>query len=57
MCLIIRRQAGRDSFGTEQLLKDYMGQYAKVMDERTESKGMNNFYSTVDTLLAGRVKG
>ena len=34
-----------------------MSQYAKVVDERDETKGMNNFCSTVDTLLAGRVKG
>ena len=49
-----RRKAGRDSFGMEQLLKDYLGRYGKVMDERDESKGMNNFKGTVDKLLAGK---
>lgn len=52
-----RRQAGRDSFGTEQLLKTYLDRYSRVMDERDESKGMNNFNSSVQALLAGKGKG
>ncbi len=52
-----RRECERDSFGTEQLLKDYLDRYSAVMDERNESKGMNNFNDIVQTLLAGRTKG
>lgn len=55
--MLSRREAGRDSFGTEQLLKDYMDRYSGVMDQRDESKGMNNFSDTVHTLLAGRSRG
>lgn len=54
--LTSRRQAGRDSFGTGQLLKDYLDRYAKVMDDRSE-RGMNNFKETMGTVLAGKVIG
>ena len=55
-CHLLRRLAGKDTCGTGQLMKDYLDQYSRVMDERIESKGMNNFNATVETLLAGKMK-
>lgn len=52
-----RRESGRDSFGTEQLLKDYLDRYSRVVDERSDSKGMNNFKQTMDIVLAGKTLG
>ena len=49
--------AGKDAFGTEQLMKDYLSQYSHVMDERDETKGMNNLCGMIETLLPGKLKG
>ncbi len=43
-----------ETSGTNELLKDYLDRYTMVMDERDESKGMNNVVGVVNALSAGR---
>jgi len=51
-----RRAAGQSSMGTGQLLKEDLWKYGKVMDERDETKGMNNLCGAVEAMLADRPK-
>ena len=52
-----RRTSGNDCTYLKNMTSEYLQHYCQVMDERDESKGMNNLYSPVQMLTAGQKKG
>ncbi len=54
---VSRKDDGEETAHLDSLSESMLEEYGQVMDERDESKGLNNYSTAVTTLAAGHENG